>query len=45
MYLDFTKMSSEFALSLRSEILIAEEDDSALRDEKGELVALLVVEL
>jgi hypothetical protein len=40
--LDRTVVEPELSLSLRSQVLISEEDDRALGDEKRELVLLVV---
>lgn len=42
MNLNFTKVLSKFKLLLRAEILVTEEHDAALGDQKREFVSLLV---
>lgn len=42
MNLDFTEMLAELKLLLRTQILVAEENDTALSDKESELVSLLV---
>jgi hypothetical protein len=43
--LNFTIILSKLELFLRTEVLVAEEDDAALCDEESELVSLLVCQV
>lgn len=45
MDLDFTKILAKLELLLWAEILVAEEDNTALSDEESELVSLLVSQI